>query len=101
MRNIVSGERHGKALSAMRSLFKDLRFKRFRLVTAFWPLLVVQATGPLAQPAGVEITAFGEFGPAKGDMVAAPDTAKGTVKRVVTNKLLHRVNCITARLGTR
>lgn len=80
---------------------KAVAFKLFLAALTGSAAALSPLTAALAQPREVEITAFGEFGPARGDMVNAPNTAKGTVRRVVTNRLLRRTDCVTARLGTR
>jgi hypothetical protein len=85
----------------MASPLKAFTLKTFLIAGAACMATLLPLEAVVARPASVEITAFGEFGPAPGDTVAAPNTAKGSVTRVVTNKLLRRGDCIVAQLGTR
>ncbi len=48
-----------------------------------------------------KITEFGEFEIQSGEALSALDTAKSSVTKVVTHKLIKRTDCIVARRGTR
>ncbi len=75
--------------------------KLFPIIVAALAGIAPLTAGSVAHADEIEITAFGEYRTSSGHPIDAPDTAKRTVKEILTVKLLRKTDCIVARLGAK